>query len=81
MKLYYMCGKSNAMNFGDELNPWIWNRLIPEVFDDNEDAIFIGIGTLLEQGIGDNLDIPSSNLINGEPTARHIIIFGTGAGY
>jgi len=81
MKLCYWRSKSNVRNFGDELNPWIWNRLLPGFFDNDGKVIFVGIGTLLEKRMGTHLSLPSTNLDNGEPTASRIIVFGSGAGY
>jgi succinoglycan biosynthesis protein ExoV len=43
MQLTYFKGN----NFGDELNPYIFERLVPELFDANDNEIFLGIGTLL----------------------------------
>ncbi len=65
MKLYYF---DNVIpNFGDELNPWLWPRLMPEVFkDERDDWYFVGIGTLI------NCRLPAD---------RPIVIFGTGCGY
>jgi len=64
MKLYYY--KDQHGNFGDDLNPWLWNKLIPELLDDNESELFVGIGTLLNHRI---------------PAAAKKIVFGSGAGY
>ncbi|BCA80111.1 polysaccharide pyruvyl transferase family protein [Desulfuromonas sp. AOP6] len=36
-------------NFGDDLNPWLWPRLIPELLAVNDSTAFLGIGTLLDQ--------------------------------
>ena len=33
MKLYYY--KAPLGNFGDDLNPWLWPRLLPDIFDDD----------------------------------------------
>lgn len=30
MKLFYYETQSPSKNFGDELNPWLWPRLLPE---------------------------------------------------
>ena len=64
MKLYYF--KDPNGNFGDDLNPWLWKKLIPSLFDENEDELFVGIGTLL------NHRLP-------ERPIKHI--FGSGYGY
>ncbi len=46
MKLTYFQGK--VPNFGDELNPYIWNRILPSQFlDENEKEIFLGIGSII----------------------------------
>src|ERR1700734_1407349 len=45
MKISYFQGREP--NFGDNLNPWLWPKLIPDFFDDNEKAVFLGIGSIL----------------------------------
>jgi hypothetical protein len=65
MKMFYYEGA--IPNFGDELNPWLWPQLMPEVFaEQSEDELFVGIGSLLGVSV---------------PVATKIIILGTGAGY
>ncbi len=53
-------------NFGDELNRWLWHTLLPEVWNDEGDVLFVGIGTVLDKNL---------------PPARLRIVFGTGVGY
>ena len=53
-------------NFGDDLNNWIWPKLIPEVLDDFPTDLFVGIGTLLNHRL---------------PVQQHKVVFGSGAGY
>ena len=67
MKLYYWKHGTEKRNFGDDLNPWIWERCMPGVLDDNADTIFMGIGTLLNRKY--------------IPAAHKRVIFSSGAGY
>lgn len=54
-------------NFGDELNRWLWHRFLTDVRNDpQDDVLFVGIGTILDQNL---------------PPARVTIVFGTGVGY
>lgn len=71
MKLYYCKYPDGRQNFGDYLNPWMWEQLLPGMIDDEDEAIaFVGIGTL----INDALPRRTSK-------AKQRIIFGTGAGF
>jgi len=64
MQLYYF--KDRRGNFGDDLNPWLWRQLLPEVLQGSPDELFVGIGTLL------NHRLPAAPL-------KHV--FGSGHGY
>ncbi len=67
MKLTYFQG--DPPNFGDELNAWIWNSVLPEGFlDEDTDVLFLGIGSIIQ-------DI--------YPTDARKVVFGSGfsAGY
>jgi succinoglycan biosynthesis protein ExoV len=66
MKLYYYRHKRGRLNLGDDLNPWLWDRLLPGVFDDDPDSQFVGIGTLLNDRL---------------PPARRTVVFSSGVGY
>lgn len=47
MKLTYFEG--DPPNFGDELNSWIWNALLPPDFlDDDDSTLFLGIGSIIQ---------------------------------
>jgi succinoglycan biosynthesis protein ExoV len=70
MKLYYWQAGKDQSNFGDELNLWLWERLISDLLDDDESITLIGIGTLLN-------DVLKSKT----PNAQKRIIFSTGVGY
>ena len=65
MKLYYHRNKNGIPNFGDDLNPWLWAKLLPEELDDDPDTMFLGIGTLLNDRL---------------PPAAARVVFGTGYG-
>lgn len=64
MKLYYF--KDQSMNFGDDLNPWLWDLELPGLFDDDDSSLFVGIGTLLNHRI---------------PGQGKKYVFGSGFGY
>ena len=67
MRLYYFEGENGTRNFGDELNPYLWSRLLPDLDRrGSPDWQFVGIGTLLNDLL---------------PTANRTIVFGTGVGY
>ena len=64
MKLQYY--RDSLGNVGDDLNPWLWPRLLPGFFDGRDDVIFIGIGTILGPLL---------------PASPRKVVFGSGAGY
>ena len=64
MKLHYY--RDGTGNFGDELNPWLWGRLLPGMMDGQDDILFVGIGTILNETI---------------PAGPRKLIFGAGVGY
>lgn len=80
MKLFYC--RIPAGNFGDDLNPYLWPRLLPDAFDgtvefrpkDTEPITLPASGTELFVGIG--------TLIRGDmPVAAVKQVFGSGFGY
>lgn len=73
MKLFYFAPQGSRLgitNFGDELNTWLWQQLIPGVLDEDESIAFLGMGTLLNNLVAQRL-----------PNAKHIVVFGSGVGY
>lgn len=65
MKLTYFRSENNP-NFGDELNPYIWPKLLPDGFlDSDERELFIGIG---------------STIYNTYPDRSRKIVLGAGYG-
>lgn len=67
MRLYYF--KDERGNFGDDLNPWFWNNALGEVFNDDDETILVGIGTLIN-----NKDIDRKR-------GRKKLVMGSGLGY
>lgn len=63
MRLHYY---SALPNFGDRLNPWLWPKLLPGCFEDDQRTVFLGIGTILQASV---------------PDAQRYIVLGSGAGY
>jgi succinoglycan biosynthesis protein ExoV len=58
--------KSTAGNFGDDINLWLWDRLLPGCWNEQDGIRFAGIGTIITQTM---------------PPARSWIVLGSGAGY
>lgn len=69
MRLYYY---NQEPNFGDALNPWLWQQLIPELLDDDSKYVLVGIGTLINERL-------ASKMKNWK--AEQVVIFSTGVGY
>lgn len=65
MKLFYYDTKPN---FGDVLNEIIFNHFIPEILDENEEELLLGIGTVL-------------GLLTLPKNVKKIIVFSSGLGY
>ena len=59
MKITFFRGR--YPNFGDELNTWMWQKLLPNFFDDDESELFIGIGST----IGDHYEKSAKKIIFG----------------
>lgn len=65
MKLYYFSDPNG--NFGDDLNPWLWPKLIPEINSvEDADSWLVGIGTLLNHRL---------------PATGDLHVMGSGVGY
>lgn len=65
MKLLYF---NRKLNFGDALNRYIFNFYIPELLDEDESVVLLGIGTIL-------------GLIKPKEECRKIFVFSSGYGY
>ena len=65
MRLYHW--KAPAGNFGDDLNPWLWEQLIPELSELGDDTVvFSGVGSSLHELL---------------PKGSVNVLLGPGAGY
>ena len=62
MKLWHCVNR----NFGDALNPWLWNRLLPGFLDRDASTLFVGIGTILDDRV---------------PAEPLKVVFSSGTGY
>jgi succinoglycan biosynthesis protein ExoV len=67
VQLYYYRHRNGVANFGDDLNPLIWNRLLPEYIDDNPEERLFAIGTVL------------GPRVTSEP--KRVVVMGSGTGY
>lgn len=65
MKLAYF---TKTPNFGDKLNPYLFHRLLPGFFNDDDSIVFLGIGSILG-----NLSVSK--------LARKQLVFSSGYGY
>jgi succinoglycan biosynthesis protein ExoV len=63
VNLYFYRGKK--LNFGDELNTWMWPKLIDGVWDQGNDSIFLGIGSII---------------FDSFPSEKRKVVFGAGYG-
>lgn len=70
MKLFYFTRPDGISNFGDDLNPWLWNQWIPEELDEDPTTAFVGIGSIL------NGYLPAR-----VPQASSLVVFSSGVGY
>lgn len=64
MKLFYW--ESPHGNVGDDLNNWLWPKVLNDVLDDNEEELIVGVGTVLNEHL---------------PEASKYIVLSSGYGY
>jgi len=70
LKICYF--RSGRGNFGDDINPWLWPKLLgEELFQKNDGNLFIGIGSILSNGFRKLMHDDFEN-------HKHKIIFGAG---
>lgn len=65
MKMFQYRGEHP--NFGDELNSWLWPKLLPEFFDENPETLFVGIGST----IGDAAQYSGKKIVFGAGFVPH----------
>ncbi|CAN7197886.1 polysaccharide pyruvyl transferase family protein [Pararhizobium sp. LjRoot238] len=65
MDPYYW--ESQHGNFGDDLNLWLWDFLIPGFRDVHAETLLVGVGTVLNRAL--------------LPEGRHKLVLGSGFGY
>lgn len=70
MKLFYYKRPDGIENFGDSLNPWLWQKFIERELDLDETIAFVGIGTILNRALPRRV-----------ASSSQIVIFSSGVGY
>ncbi len=65
MKAYYW--ESHHGNFGDDLNLWLWDELLPGFRDVHPDVLLVGVGTVLNRSL--------------LPAGQKKLVVGSGYGY
>lgn len=70
MQIYYYQRRDRTANYGDELNAWLWQQLLPEVLAQTDTSVLVGLGTLLNDLLPQRLGQTGT-----------VFIFSTGAGY
>lgn len=65
MKPYYW--QSHHGNFGDDLNLWLWDALLPGFRDVHPDVLLVGVGTVLNPAL--------------LPSGQKKLVIGSGYGY
>lgn len=65
MKPFYW--ESHHGNFGDDLNLWLWDFLIPGFREVHDETLLVGVGTVLNKAL--------------LPPAIHKLVIGSGFGY
>ena len=66
LKLFYFKSADGVPNFGDDLNPWLWRRLLAGYLSDDAPTLLTGIGTILNDRV---------------PKASETLVFGSGVGF
>ena len=66
LKLEYSVAKK--LNVGDDLNPWLWPKLLGDILGESDECYFLGIGTILTK----------DRINNQLKNAKEIVIFSSG---
>lgn len=59
---YYKDAKGN---FGDDLNPWLWDKIFPGLMNSRDDVVLVGMGTILENWFARRLAPDTRKLVLG----------------
>lgn len=70
MKLHFFKFEDRTPNFGDDLNAWLWPKLLPGLEERCPDVTLIGFGTLLNNSLAERV-----------PRQEIKLVFGAGVGY
>jgi|ERR1035437_569066 hypothetical protein len=66
LKVFYFVDGQTA-NFGDDLNRWLWSRLLGCSLEVDDGTLLLGIGTVISQAL--------------IPAAKKYIVLSSGVGY
>lgn len=71
MKLAYF--EDPKRNFGDDLNPWLWDQLLPGVIDGVDDGrIMVGVGTIMEPWFAKDLPATARKYVMGSGSGMSV---------
>lgn len=70
MRVYYYQRRDRVANFGDDLNLWLWERLIPDVLVQVDNTVLVGLGTVVNDALPNRLG-----------NVSRVVLFSSGVGY
>ncbi len=71
MKLAYF--EDPKRNFGDDINPWLWDKLLPGVVDGVDDGrIIVGVGTIMEPWFAQDLPATARKYVMGSGSGMSV---------
>lgn len=75
MELSYYLDKKG--NFGDDLNPWLWDRILPGLMGTRDDIVLVGMGTILENWFAKRLAPDKRKLVLGSGGGMTLPVLAT----